>query len=73
MPNLERVLRWCAHKYKDANYDMQQGPFLIKMTMPRDESRMLLRLLRSTQTWAATIFPNYDAVVAGIEERSHWK
>jgi hypothetical protein len=45
---------------------------LIKFTLPLQESRMLLRLLRRAQVWAPTVYPNYDAARAGIVERSYW-
>jgi FRG domain-containing protein len=69
LPSLEDVLRrWCANDRGAGHY-----PLLIKFTTPLGESGRLLKLLRSVQVWAPTVFPNYDAARKGIAEKVYWK
>jgi hypothetical protein len=48
-------------------------PLLVKFTLPIKEARRALHLLRQANVWAPTIYPNYDAVVRGLDESRFYK
>ena len=74
LPALEDALKgWCVHKHGHEDSESVFFPYLVKLTLPREESRRLLRLLVDVQICAPTIFPSYDAVRMGMEEESYWQ
>jgi hypothetical protein len=73
LPSLEHHLRsWAKWQFGEADYENEGFPLIVKMTLPYRAAGCGLRLLRDAGVWSATVWPGYDGVRRGIEEREFW-
>nr|NJM04145.1 hypothetical protein [Desulfobacula sp.] len=57
------------NQWKKLNHTV---PVMGHFTLPRSESKKLLRLLHQEGISAATIYPGYQGVVMSLKERELW-
>jgi len=69
-PSIEEVLRRWARAYPERA--ARRVPLLIKFTLAPTHAGYVLGRLRQAGVWAGTIYPNYDGVVQGLEERFYY-
>jgi hypothetical protein len=75
LPSVDELLREYARRFLEgmALDEMEHWPFARRVTLPHTEARRLLRLLGEAGISAASVYPDYDGIVLGHQERRFWK